>query len=224
MKPVVIVGYRGRMAKALSELLSEERKAFIFYSESAPASERTSSFSSCSGVIDFSSPELSKKVCRLATEAGIPFICGTTGWEAPEKPSEIFEHASKKIPVFYESNFSIGIEFLARALESLSELSSHKVYITDIHHRHKKDSPSGTAKKIADRLHTVAPEAKIEFRDYRIGENPGEHRVDIDLGEEVLSFSHQAFNRKIFARGALKALLWAQKQEPGIYQMKDMLL
>ncbi len=223
MKPIIIVGYRGRMAKSLVEVVSDQKLPYFHWSDFAPKDSQVNSLEGSGGVIDFSSPERSKQMLSLAAKAKVPYVCGTTGWALNEKLEDIFAKTSKLIPVFYESNFSIGIEMLGRALDALGDLSGHKIYLTDVHHRHKKDSPSGTAKKLHERMKSHSSKLDLEFRDYRIGENAGEHTIEIDLGEEVLSFSHRAFNRNVFARGAVRALEWLQKKPAGFYRMKDML-
>ncbi len=223
MKPIVVVGYRGRMVKVIVEVLQAKKIPYFFWSESAPSDEKVDDFSACSGVIDFSAPDRSKKAVLLAMAAKIPYVCGTTGWVSPESAETVFAEAIKKIPVVYDSNFSVGIEMLSKSIEAWGNLDGHKVILTDVHHRHKKDSPSGTAKKIDARLRQQTPNLDLEFRDYRIGENAGEHSVMVDLGEEVLEISHRVFDRKVFAKGALRALEWSFTQKPGLYRMKDML-
>jgi len=211
------------MVKVIVEVLQAQKLPYFFWSETAPADEKVENFLACSGVIDFSSPERSKKGLLLAMAAKVPYVCGTTGWTAPDTIENIFAAASKKIPVVYDSNFSLGIEMLSRSVEAWGSLAGHKVILTDVHHRHKKDSPSGTAKKIEARLRQLTPQLDLEFRDYRIGENAGEHSVMVDLGEEVLEISHRVFDRKVFAKGALKALKWSLAKPPGLYRMKDIL-
>jgi len=220
MKPIVIVGSRGRMAQELQKILNDQTLAFSIYSPNSK--ESVQDFQSSSGVIDFSKPEATPEVIRLARAAKVPLICGTTGWKSEEEKRALFEEAAAEIPIVLDSNFSLGIELLCRSCQILAKNLEGPFIITDIHHRHKKDAPSGTALKIAKRMKDQKPGLEIQFKDMRIGEIPGEHRVMVAWKNESIEFIHRASSRSAFAEGAVKALNWASKQKPGLYEMKDM--
>jgi len=222
-EPIIIIGLEGRMSEILQELLGALKLPYKIFSPKAPDSLRAENFKNSQGVIDFSKPEIFEKVIGLAMEAKVPFVCGTTGFSSDDFKQKLLEEASKTIPVVWDSNFSQGIEILCQMSELLSKNIVGHYSITDIHHTHKKDSPSGTAHKIKSRILNKNPKLPLEVLSIRTGEIPGEHRVLIGFGDESLELVHRAYSRQPFAEGALKALNFAQKQQPGIYSMKDVL-
>lgn len=220
---VVIVGSQGRMSSMLQELCRQDRIEYRLYSTNAPEDKRVESFAGASGVIDFSLPQATNEVIKLCREARVPLVCGTTGWASEQERDMIFEEASREIPVVLDSNFSMGVELLCQTAELLAKQLDTGFGITDIHHHHKKDSPSGTALKLAKRIQEQNQNATVTFNDFRLGEIPGEHRVLVSWKDETMELMHRAHNRKPFAQGALHAYDWAQKQKPGLYRMKDVL-
>jgi len=222
MSHVVITGSEGRMAKILRDVASElniQTKAF----GKSPSSREVSDFLGSKGVIDFSSIAATAEILALAAKAKVPLVCGTTGWKSADERGKVFMEAAKLIPIVVDSNFSEGVEILCRLSEVLAAMSSAEIKLTDIHHIHKKDSPSGTAIKIKERILSSNPKAKVQIESIREGEVFGEHRVEIGLNDERIAISHSAESRKPFAEGAFKALAWAAKQGPGLYTMKDVL-
>lgn len=166
--------------------------------------------------IDFSLPEPTLDNLKNCTEFNIPIIIGTTGFT--EAQMEEIEFAAKKIPVLYAPNTSIGMNMLFK-LASIAKKLDAEVNIVDIHHKHKRDTPSGTAKKILELLEDKNPSCNS----IRIGEIIGEHTVSFVSDYEQIKISHTAFDRKVFASGALKAAKWLQTKSPGLYTMQDML-
>lgn len=201
----------------------EARKIDVrVFSDKAPSEIRVSTFEGASGVIDFSRTELTEKILALAVSAKVPLVCGTTGFADRKKIEAEFRQASKTIPVVWDSNFSLGVEILCRASEIAALRTSNAAHITDLHHIHKKDAPSGTALKIQDRIKSAAA-LKVEIESIREGEIFGEHRVRFSLQDEELEFIHRAQSRRPFAEGSIDALLWVAKQNSGFYTMKDIL-
>lgn len=221
MSFIVIVGYQGRMSRDLQNLLTEQKLDYKIFSSKAPADLRVESFEGASGVIDFSKPEAAEKIAKLVSQAKVPWVCGTTAWPSIEKKNQILKLASDSAPVLVDSNFSFGIEILCRTAENLAESLSGPFFIIDYHHQFKKDSPSGTALKIAERMREKNPKANIEFRDIRAGQIAGEHQIFVAWEQESLQFTHRAQSRRVFSEGALRALKWLQNQKPGLYSMRD---
>jgi 4-hydroxy-tetrahydrodipicolinate reductase len=224
---IVVVGYTGRMPKLIQSLLEEQKIAFRVYSSKAPDSIRVSDFKESYGVIDFSDASATGGLLQKAVEAKVAFVCGTTGYAQRAEIEKQFREAAKIIPIVWDSNFSLGIEMLCQLSESAlkqteSIRSKTKIAITDIHHIHKKDSPSGTALKIQDRIEKNF-KVLTPIESQRIGEVVGEHRVSISFDEETIEIIHKAHSRRPFAAGAISALQWAAKQKPGFYTMKDIL-
>ncbi len=168
-------------------------------------------------LIDFSQPGAMRENIQLAAELGRPYVCGVTGFDRKEE-SEL-KQLSLQVPVLWSANFSMGIAVLKQALKNLSLLGADWSFvIEDIHHRHKKDSPSGTAKMLWQELSQDIPEQQIQsIVSIRGGGVFGEHHV-LALGDfEILRFTHQALDRRVFALGALQAARWLQGQRPGFY-------
>lgn len=223
MSFTVIVGSQGRMSQALQNSFHQHWRPFKLFSPKAPVPLRVGDFKGSDGVIDFSSPDVSRLVVDLAFEAKVPLVCGTTGWKSPVDFDETFLVASKTIPIVWDSNFSLGIEMLSQVGELIAEKIGNPLSITDIHHMHKKDAPSGTALKLAKRIQEAKPGIQVSIQSVRLGEIPGEHRILASFEDETLEFTHRAHSRRPFSEGAMKALKWAQKQKPGLYSMKDVL-
>jgi len=209
------------MSKMLQEILSNEKKDFKIFARDASKRE-LQNFKGALGVIDFSSMEATPSIVKLCVEAGCPLVCGTTGWKSKAEAIKIFEVASQQIPILFDSNFSLGIEVFCQMAEKAALISDTAFKITDIHHIHKKDSPSGTALKIEARIRNIQPGAKIRIESIREGEVAGEHRLSFQLEHENLELVHRAESRQAFAIGAIKALDWLVNQKPGIYNMQDL--
>lgn len=223
MNDIVLVGNSGRMAVQLQKILKEKKQSFKIYSPNAPAELACKSFDNAKGVIDFSNPSTSKEVTELAMKAKVPLVCGTTGWENEDERAQCFAKASTQIPIVWDSNFSVGIEKLCQAVELIAKDAPADFYITDIHHSEKKDAPSGTALKLAERIQEANSNTSVHFHDIRAGNVSGEHRVFLAWGDECLEFVHRAGSRQIFAAGALQALDWLSEKKPGYYRMRDVL-
>lgn len=162
--------------------------------------------------IDFSAPV---STIKLLSEIEKPVVIGTTGFTGPE--IEQIAAYSKKHPVFFSSNMSVGMNLFFDLLKRIpSEIvkKSH-VVLNEEHHQHKKDSPSGTAKKLLSILNHDKTEVKV----LREGEIFGNHSIRFILEGEEFEISHKAFNRTIFAKGALKAAEFLSHQKnAGLYE------
>lgn len=168
-------------------------------------------------LIDFTLPAGAAAAARWCGAHGVPLVSGTTGLEALQE--RVFDEAARGAPVLHAPNFSPGVNatlaLVRQARAMLGDLTSAS--ITDVHHAHKKDAPSGTALALAEALAPLEP--TIDSR--REGEVVGEHRVVMDLPGEQLVIEHRALDRAIFARGALQAARWLLDQPPGRYRALD---
>lgn len=228
---VALIGASGKMGKEITEILLETPKdwslAFALSSKQVPA------FSTVSGdfsdlqksktdlVIDFSSPEFFRKTIAHLKKGPRAFLSGTTGLE--EEDHKLLRDLAKKAPVFWAPNTSLGVATLKKALESLSALADYDFQVEEVHHRYKKDSPSGTAKLLKAQLDRVVGKESPAALAMRGGGVPGLHRVWAFGPEEWLCFEHMALQRKVFARGAVAIGRWLVKQKPGLYTMEDFL-
>jgi 4-hydroxy-tetrahydrodipicolinate reductase len=195
--------------------------------------------SKADAVIDFTTPEATLSVARAVADKGGIHIIGTTGW-SDEQQKELARYA-KGARIVQSGNFSLGVNVLERVVEEVSRLldDAYDIEISEMHHKHKKDAPSGTAlmlgraaangrdvdfakKKVIDRS-GARKRGDIGFSIARGGDVVGMHDVIFAGPGETLTLSHQGFSRAIYAAGALKAARWAKKQKPGLYSMKDVL-
>ena len=237
---IAIVGAAGRMGKKLVELapgagLEVVAKIDMLegYDEDWP--EETE------GVIDFSHHSCVPAFVGRAAARDIPYVIGTTGLTPDEQKA--VNVAAQKVPVVQSGNYSLGVNLLLELVRrSASVLGpDYDVEITEMHHRHKKDAPSGTALMLAKAAadgRGVADDDFVYGRHGDVGERPvgeiaihalrggsvvGDHTVMFAGDLERVELTHKAQDRAAFAAGALKALVWARGQAPGIYTMRDVL-
>lgn len=174
-------------------------------------------------VIDFSSDQGTSSAVTIATNHGAALLIGTTGLS--RQTLDIIEVATRKVPVMVAPNTSIGVavftNLVARAARLLG--SGYDVKLTEHHHKHKVDAPSGTALRIAEQMRR---EAGIELtadqiHSIRSGDIVGEHFIEFISPDERIKFHHIATDRDLFARGALQLAAWLHGQEPGRYTIEQ---
>ncbi len=236
-----LAGARGRMGRAVSEIL-DQRKDVV----TAARFDRTDQpdLSACDVVIDFTEADASVHLARMCAEAGSPaLVIGATGF-TPEQDAEI-ERAAERIAIVKSGNFSLGVNMLvglvAQAARRLPA-ADWDIEITEAHHRMKRDAPSGTALMLGeaaadgrgrdladlrgaprDGLGEERLSGEIGFSAIRAGGIVGEHQVIFAAQDEILTLSHSARDRALFARGAVMAALWVKGRSPGLYGMQDVL-
>jgi 4-hydroxy-tetrahydrodipicolinate reductase len=180
--------------------------------------------------IDFSSSQALVNTMPYLQARGIPLVCGTTGLSA-EAEEALRAHAATTATL-YAPNMSIGINILAQIVQQIAAKTEDimDAGILDIHHRHKKDSPSGTALMMQRVIQEASqnPDKIVECTSLRLGEGAGENHVHFHGAGESLTLTHRAFNRSIYATGALKVASWLAQQPPHpqkrLYAMKDFLV
>jgi 4-hydroxy-tetrahydrodipicolinate reductase len=173
----------------------------------------------CDAVIDFSSPEgmtaLAEVALKMAPATPLPaFVIGSTGW----KDQAILHSLAQRTWVLASSNFSVGVLALLRVLGEASPLLQRLGYtpvLTEVHHRHKKDAPSGTARMMLAQMSPDRPES-IQTHAIRAGEVIGKHSVTFYGPADEITLSHEALDRSLFARGAVDLALWlsARRGQP----------
>ncbi len=169
--------------------------------------------------IDFSSAE--GLFSLLKRTADTPVVSGSTGLSTEQFKQ--LKRISVKRPVFWASNMSVGLWAFRQALKSFSTVSDFDFSINEIHHNQKKDKPSGTALTLRDDLKKIVSKRIETPTAQRLGGVFGIHTVYAASANEIISFQHQALNRKVFATGAIQAAEWAIEQKNGFYSMDDML-
>ena len=173
-------------------------------------------------VIDFSLPDFSVETVNHCINIGKPITVGTTGFSDLQKDNLAL--AGEKIPILVAPNMSLGVNASLRTIAELSKiLTGYDVHIEETHHKNKVDSPSGTALKIAE---VVAKSRNINPSDIRIDASRedgeiGVHKTVFKSSDDEIILFHNAFNRKIFAKGALETSQWVVEQKPGLYTYKD---
>lgn len=199
-------------------------------------------FAEVQGVLDFTSPKASVEFAGLAAQTRIVHVIGTTGFS--DEQLTALEHASRHATIIKAGNMSLGVNLLARLAEKVAAVldESFDIEIVELHHRHKKDAPSGTALmlgeaaakgrgvslkekavKSRDGFIGERKEGDIGFSSMRGGDVVGEHGIVFAGPGERIELSHIASDRNIFARGAVKAALWGRGKAPGLYSMADVL-
>ena len=172
-------------------------------------------------LIDFSTAEASARFARIAAGARTPFLTGTTGCTPAQQA--VIRAAAKRIPVLAAANFSLGMNVLIElARLAAAALPGFDAAILDVHHKAKKDAPSGTALRLAEAVRAGSGRAP-EVVSQRAGEVVGDHTLLLAGPQERLELVHRAQSRGVFARGALEAALWLKGRKPGLYAMADML-
>ena len=193
-------------------------------------------------IIDFSTPKCTFQVLKIASKLKKRIVIGTTGFSKNEE--NLIKKYSKKIPILKAGNMSLGINLLMYLTEitskSLGKNFLSKVF--EIHHKHKKDYPSGTAlmlgkgiakgknknfynlmgKKYLNKKNFPYGN-KINFNSLRKGEIIGEHEVKFSSGKEIITLNHEAFDRALYSEGALSAAKWLMTKKPGLYSMRDLM-
>jgi len=193
-------------------------------------------------IIDFTVPKCTLEILKIATKLKKKVIIGTTGFT--KKEENLIRNYSKKITILKAGNMSLGINLLMYLTEIVSKSLNGKFLskVFEIHHKHKKDYPSGTAlmlgKGIADgqnkNLHKLIGKKflnkksfpygkKINFNSLRKGEVVGEHEVKFSSGKEIITLNHEAFDRVLYSEGALTAAKWLINKKPGLYSMRNVL-
>ncbi|MFQ3319005.1 MAG: 4-hydroxy-tetrahydrodipicolinate reductase [Natronomonas sp.] len=190
--------------------------------------------------IDFTVPGACREYATMAAEAGVPYVVGTTGFD--EEGLDELKEASESIPVLKASNFARGVQALLRVVEAgIEALPGYDIELTETHHSGKRDAPSGTAKSILnavdearesdselDRTHGregehLREESEVGVHVRRAGNVRGEHEVLLADNDEVLTLTHRAESRRVFAAGAVDAAEWLIGKEAGWYDFEDAL-
>ena len=207
-----------------------------------PSLNDENSFKNVDLIIDFTIPQCTFEILKIASNLKKRVVIGTTGFSKKEELQ--IKKFSKKIPILKAGNMSLGINLLMYLTEitskSLGNNFLSKVY--EVHHKHKIDHPSGTAlmlgKGIAvgknrDFYNLIGKKylnkksfpygKKINFNSIRKGKTVGEHEVKFSSGKEIITLNHEAFDRALYSEGALTAGKWLMNKKPGLYSMRDVL-
>jgi len=212
---IALVGANGRMGAEIEKLHAPAAKI------DGPKDWKKVVAKNVDVVVDFSSPEGLSGAIAWCIENGKPLVSGSTGLSARQHKE--LRAAAKKIPVLYSGNMSLGIAVFSAMMKSLAAIKDWDFQIEEVHHNQKKDKPSGTALLLQEKLKETVGSKVPEPQSLRGGGVPGIHTLWAMGPEEALTVTHTAFNRQVFARGALRAALWLfDKKQAGLYDLSDL--
>lgn len=241
MTRVIITGSKGRMGKALLACAPQHREIEVV-GQIDQGDDLRAVIGRADVVIDFSSHTATAAIAELCSSHGKAMVVGTTGHDESQK-SLITHHASR-IPMVLSSNYSTGVNTLFWLTRKAAEIlgPGYDLEIVEMHHRLKKDAPSGTAKSLAEILAEVRRQQlarvarhgrvgivgertaeEIGIHSVRGGDVVGDHTVIFSTLGERLELTHKASSRETFAHGALRAAVWVVGRKPGLYDMQDVL-
>jgi 4-hydroxy-tetrahydrodipicolinate reductase len=219
----LLVGAAGRMGKTISDLASTDPKiAVVAQCDLGDPIEPP--MKNCDVAIDFSHADAISEICRAALKHRKPLVIGTTGHS--KEQLRIIEETAQSLPIVFASNFSIGVNVLFWLTHNAAEQlgGDFDSEIVETHHKMKKDTPSGTAKTLAEILKAAEKtKGEVPVQSIREGDVVGEHTVIFSGPGERLELTHRAASREIFVRGALRAAKWIIDRRPGLYSMQDVL-
>lgn len=256
MMKLILIGAAGRMGQAVLKVLpsftdiellhaidmkGHPQAGKKIYKNVRLETELEGVVSESDVIIDFTTAESSMTNLKMAANAGRPIVIGTTGHTADDKG--LIKSLSKSIPIVYSPNMSVGVNSMWKIVEEAVLLlgKDYQIDIVETHHVHKKDAPSGTAKKILDivaqsggfdlnkdvYLHSdnvkSQEKKRISVKSIREGEVVGDHAIFFTSPYERLEITHRAFSREVFANGALRAARWIVGKPPSLYDMSDVL-
>ena len=250
---LTITGCMGRMGQQLIKSsnknknfnlvsLTENFKIDKKINNILPELNSVNSFKKTNIIIDFTIPKCTLEVLKIASKLKKRVVIGTTGFTKNQE--NLIKKYSKKIPILKAGNMSLGINLLMYLTEITSKSLGNNFLskVFEVHHKHKKDHPSGTAlmlgkgiafgkNKDLNRLigkkylnkKSFPYGKKINFNSIRKGKVVGEHEVKFSSGKEIITLNHEAFDRALYSEGALTAAKWLMRKKPGLYSMRDLL-
>ncbi|HUU75959.1 MAG TPA: 4-hydroxy-tetrahydrodipicolinate reductase [Methanoregulaceae archaeon] len=247
---VVVCGALGRMGSTVGRLVNESRDlelvggvdmtAGSFYGVEVTEALNINDFLAAKKpdvIIDFTIADAAVENAKAAAKNGAALVVGTTGFSEDQR-AEMARAIEGNVPAVISSNFSIGVNIFWKLIrEAAKMLKDYDIEVIEAHHRYKKDAPSGTARTI---LQILDEEAGAREKMYgregmtergkeigvhviRGGDIVGDHAVLFSGNFETIQLSHRAYDRSVFAQGALKAARWVAGKKPGIYGMDDVL-
>ena len=250
---VTITGFMGRMGQQIIKSATKDNDIKIVslteniiikkkFEGILPDLNSEKAFKKSNVIIDFTIPKCTLNVLEIAAKLKKRVVIGTTGFT--KKEENLIKNYSKKIPILKAGNMSLGINLLMYLTEIASKSLGNNFLskVFEVHHKLKKDYPSGTALMLGKGIATGKNKnfynligkkylnkktfpfgKKINFNSLRKGEIIGEHEVKFSSGKEIISLNHEAFDRALYSEGALAATKWLIKKKPGLYSMRNLL-
>ncbi|MFB6203181.1 MAG: 4-hydroxy-tetrahydrodipicolinate reductase [Candidatus Nanohaloarchaea archaeon] len=241
---IAVTGAEGRMGRKVREEIEKSEHGLAFAVDVEPEEPEVEDVDRLrellqeedpDALIDFTAPSATVEFARTCSEAGVPFVTGTTGLD--DEQASVLEGAAESVPVLKASNFAPGIQALRNAVrEAVSSVPGYDVEVTETHHNGKTDAPSGTAleivRDIEEEIETSGrthgregeqprEEGEIGVHARRAGDVRGEHEVLLAGNHEVLTLRHRSESRNVFAAGAVEAAEWLQDRGTGFYTFDE---
>lgn len=240
---ILVTGFRGRMGQAVASAVSDDPDTRIAAGIDLGDS-LTDALEKSQTVIDFTLPSFTDELIEGCLESTLPLVMGTTGHD--DKQLDLIQKASEQIPIVHAPNYSVGVNTLFWLTRKTTEIlgDGFDLEVVEMHHRHKKDSPSGTARRLAE----ILAEAKglsydddckhgrfgdvgartateIGVHALRGGDVVGDHTVIYAADGERVELTHKASSRMTFAKGAVRAAKWIAEKDlkKGLFDMQDVL-
>ena len=250
---LAVTGCLGRMGhQIIKSVKSDNKFKLVTVTENKKTSKKINGlavsknnldvFKKANLIIDFTIPKCTMDILKIAVKLEKRVVIGTTGFT--KKEENLIKKYSKKIPILKAGNMSLGINLLMYLTEITSKSLNNSFLskVLEVHHKHKKDYPSGTALMLGKGIATGKNKSlykligkkylnrknfpygkKINFNSIRKGEIIGEHEVKFSSGKEIITLNHEAFDRALYSEGALAAAKWLNKKKSGIYSMRNLL-
>ena len=220
---IALIGY-GKMGHMIESIALQRGHEIVCIIDQNNLDEfESKAFASADVAIEFTTPQTAEQNILRAWKAGVPVVCGTTGWNVESLKQQLLQHTIPSL--MWSSNYSIGVNILfainkqlAKLMDSYPEYTPH---MTEVHHIHKLDAPSGTAKTLQEAIGEKRL-AVADIESIREGEIPGVHTVTWDSELDTISISHSAKSRKGFALGAVIAAEW-MKGKTGYHTFEEVI-
>ena len=236
MIKLAVSGCQGRMGQRITALALND-KAFKISTllESSnrsdvpekvcnlPVSLDADSLKGSTVLIEFTSPEATLEHLKVCQKYGVNMVIGTTGLTSAQIAQ--IKKVSKKIAIVFSSNMSVGVNIVFGLIRRASQITgkSYALRLTETHHVHKKDAPSGTAKTMAEIAEQFSKTKVKDIESIREGEVIGDHTIAFESPVDLISIHHHAKTRDIFAEGSLVAAKFLAKKKKGLFNMQDVL-
>ena len=250
---LALTGCMGRMGQQLIKSVKKDKSFKIVsltenriinkkFSGIKPELNTIRAFKKAEIIIDFTVPKCTLEILKIAVKQKKKVVIGTTGFS--KKEESLIKKFSRKIPILKAGNMSLGVNLLMYLTEIASRSLGKNFLskVNEIHHKHKKDHPSGTALMLGKGIATGRNKGfygmigkkylnkknfpfgkKINFNSIRKGEVIGEHEVTFSSGKEIVTLNHESFDRALYSEGALAAAKWLSNKKSGLYSMRDLL-
>ena len=242
MNKILVTGSSGRMGQTIIQAVEENPGASLASTHDV-GEDLAAAIAKADTVIDFTIHSFTGDVLKAALENGTHLVIGTTGHSDEERAAIV--EASKKLPIVWAANYSVGVNtlfWLTRKAAQVLKQETFDIEVTEMHHRHKIDAPSGTARRLLEILNEetgtsyeedikhgrfgitgARTKREIGMHTLRGGDVVGDHTVMFAADGERVELTHKASSRMTFASGAVRAAIWLSDKPAGLYDMQDVL-